>query len=437
MKKKITNNLGLKLLSLFLAFFLWLLVVNISNPIISGTEEVPVEIKNEGVLTAAGLTYEIVGKSTVTVNYRVHILDEYKISSSDFKAYIDLENLYDVTGAVPVEVEVVGHKTELSSSSVEITPGVIHVNTEELQRKSFAVQGKPVGIPKTGYDLGDLKITPEYVYVRGPVSQVGQISYVGIEFDVEGATADITGTASPQFYDANGNKIEELSRVTVDIEEITYEQSVLKVKSVPVIFNVGGTVASEYEYLGLETSAQSISVVGESSLLQSLTAINIPESELSIEGATGTKSLTIDVTKYLPEGVDVVGNNKNITVKLKVEPLVTRTLTLNLKGLPETGREDDYKYSLNSDSVEVTVKGLEEALNNLDADQLEAEISLAGMIPGENPGVLNIEDTDTYRVISYTPFTVTVTETVAPVSAGADNVAEKEETETYSSETTE
>ena len=127
MKKKITNNLGLKLLSLFLAFFLWLLVVNISNPIISGTEEVPVEIKNEGVLTAAGLTYEIVGKSTVTVNYRVHILDEYKISSSDFKAYIDLENLYDVTGAVPVEVEVVGHKTELSSSSVEITPGVIQV----------------------------------------------------------------------------------------------------------------------------------------------------------------------------------------------------------------------------------------------------------------------------------------------------------------------
>ena len=116
---------------------------------------------------------------------------------------------------------------------------------------------------------------------------------------------------------------------------------------------------------------------------------------------------------------------------------MTRTLTLNLKGLPETGREDDYKYSLNSDSVEVTVKGLEEALNNLDADQLEAEISLAGMIPGENPGVLNIEDTDTYRVISYTPFTVTVTETVAPVSAGADNVAEKEETETHSSETTE
>ena len=108
------------------------------------------------------------------------------------------------------------------------------------------------------------------------------------------------------------------------------------------------------------------------------------------------------MTKYLPEGVDVVGNNKNITVKLKVEPLVTRTLTLNLKGLPETGREDDYKYSLNSDSVEVTVKGLEEALNNLDADQLEAEISLAGMIPGENPGVLNIEDTDTYRTVSYT-----------------------------------
>ena len=110
--------MGLKLLSLFLAFFLWLLVVNVSNPEVERSREVQVEIVNEGTLTAAGQTYEIVGKNTVTVSYRVRTLDEYRISSSDFRAYIDLEDLYDVTGAVPVSVEVVNHKELIDSDSV-------------------------------------------------------------------------------------------------------------------------------------------------------------------------------------------------------------------------------------------------------------------------------------------------------------------------------
>ena len=143
MKERLTNNIGLKLLSLFLAFFLWLLVVNVSNPEVERSKEVQVEIVNEGVLTAAGQTYEIVGKNTVTVSYRVRTLDEYRISSSDFRAYIDLEDLYDVTGAVPVSVEVVGHKELIDSDSVSIKPNVIHVETEALQRKRFALETHP------------------------------------------------------------------------------------------------------------------------------------------------------------------------------------------------------------------------------------------------------------------------------------------------------
>ena len=33
MKEKLINNLGLKILSCFLAFFMWLIVVNVSNPV--------------------------------------------------------------------------------------------------------------------------------------------------------------------------------------------------------------------------------------------------------------------------------------------------------------------------------------------------------------------------------------------------------------------
>ena len=47
MGKKLTNNLKLKILSVFLAFFVWLAVTNISNPDVTATKEVPLEVLNE------------------------------------------------------------------------------------------------------------------------------------------------------------------------------------------------------------------------------------------------------------------------------------------------------------------------------------------------------------------------------------------------------
>ena len=114
MKEKLTNNLGLKIISVFLAFFVWLAVVNISNPEVSDYQEVPLEILNEGVLEANNLTYEVVGgKNTVTVSYKVQTLDTGTIKPSDFRAYIDLAEMYEPTGAVQVKVEVLRHKNLL------------------------------------------------------------------------------------------------------------------------------------------------------------------------------------------------------------------------------------------------------------------------------------------------------------------------------------
>ena len=72
MEKKLSNNLGLKMLSVFLAFFVWLAVVNISNPEKPGSQEVTLEILNDDVLEASGKTYELMGdRSTVTISYKV------------------------------------------------------------------------------------------------------------------------------------------------------------------------------------------------------------------------------------------------------------------------------------------------------------------------------------------------------------------------------
>lgn len=61
---------------------------------------------------------------------------------------------------------------------------------------------------------------------------------------------DAEGTASPQFYDANGNKIVLDQRVEVDCESVSYSMPVLKVKSLLLDFEVSGQVADGYRFTG-------------------------------------------------------------------------------------------------------------------------------------------------------------------------------------------
>ena len=147
MKK--TNNLVLKISSLAIAFFVWIVVINISNPVVTRSQTVNLEVLNANVITDVGKTYSLMGANTVTVSYEVRSRDESKISASDFKASIDLGDMYDITGAVPISVEVVNNKN-LISGAVTSKPGIVRISIEDLQRKEFTMTTKITGTPSDG-----------------------------------------------------------------------------------------------------------------------------------------------------------------------------------------------------------------------------------------------------------------------------------------------
>ena len=52
MRKRITNNLALKILAFLIAAFLWLVVVNIDDPVDDKTfSNIPVQVTHEEVIT--------------------------------------------------------------------------------------------------------------------------------------------------------------------------------------------------------------------------------------------------------------------------------------------------------------------------------------------------------------------------------------------------
>ena len=260
MKEKQNKRWGLKLVSLLAAFLVWLAVVNVADPVMTATIEVPIEIVNGDVLEENGLTYEIIGKKSTTVSFEVNTTNAYRIRSTDFKAYADLTELWSVTGSVPVKVEVLNNADLIKSTPVSRTT-TIKIETEPLQKKRFDLNTVLIGEVEDGYKAGNVTAAPNHVYVEGPESLIGQISSAGIEIALDGVSADMTGTETIRYYDANGNKITLNDRITASYDSSEYNLQVLKVKNIALDYEVSGTVADRFRFTGVETERKNIEVV--------------------------------------------------------------------------------------------------------------------------------------------------------------------------------
>ena len=317
--KKISNwlkqNPMLKLASLILAFIIWLTVVNFSNPEMSDYVTVELDVRNGEELISADQMYSLDTRS-VRVSFNVRARYMNQISASDFTAYVDLKD-YSITGAVPVYIE---PSSEIASliSDVTSNPMVVHVSTEDMQEKRFDLEVRLVGEQAEGYALGEALLSQDYVYVSGPVSEVGMISSVGIEIDVNGASDTLTGTAPVVFYDANGNAMQMDDRLTVSAQEVDYTKFVYRIKSLGISTGTVGEPAEGYLFEGVETSPSFVSVYGSQDLLNSYSSIQIPDEAIDISGATRDVTLTIDITPYIPAGLVLSETSSQITAVARI-----------------------------------------------------------------------------------------------------------------------
>ena len=130
-----------------------------------------------------------------------------------------------------------------------------------------------------------------------------------------------------------------------------------------------------------------------------------------MDGATGDKEVTIDLNKYLPEGVTLADPDSNeIKVVIKVEALENRTYELPVSQIQQVGASGQYEYEYDRDSVNVIIRGLKEDLDQLTPADIQAEMDVSGMEPGIHTGVVSFVLGDAYELMSSNNIQVTVTE---------------------------
>lgn len=366
MRKRITNNLALKILAFLIAAFLWLIVVNIDDPVDDKTfSNIPVQVIHEEVITDNNNTYQIVDNTqeiNVTVTAQRSILD--KIKAEDIIATANMKEL-TLRTQVPIEITIKGFTGKYERASAN--PRNLQIQIDEEAKNNFPITPTTTGTVRSGYEVGSLKAVPEKVTLRGPKRIINSIAKVTAEANVSGLSEDETVEAKLVLYDANNNVIDQtLLANNLGKEGVSVEVELLQVKSVPIKVDTSQVSAADGYKLGkITVEPQEVDVTGDMSTLAGISEINIPSGALKLENLTQRTDQTVDISSYLPSGVSLAEENANkVVVSIQVQQPGTKTFEVSTSSITVNNIAEGLSVNYGSTvDLEIQVKGPSDVLN--------------------------------------------------------------------------
>lgn len=419
LSRRLTRNLGLKIVSFLLALTLWLLVVNIDDPVVRWTYlDVPVTIKNADVITNQGMIYEVLDGTDVVPRVTVYAPRSVgeTISKSDIVATADMNTLNSLnTLQVEFSVPKVGSKI----SDIRGSTDSVRVSIENRKNVQKVLKTNVIGEAPEGYVVGNVSTDQNLVRVAGAESVVSRVDSAVINIDMSTLsefTSDITTSVPVRLYDADGNEVEG-STLTKNPENVMITVEILSTKEVPLRFDVNGEPVAGYGLTGEITSdIQSVRIAGRRSAVANVNEIVIPSEAFAISESSEDTTVEIDVCDYLPDNVQMADKSTSLPVQVTIgverETAATYTLRaedVQILHVPEglicslEGLEEEYAVSL---------IGIRSAMSDISARNLEASLDITAWMeeqgmqelqPGTYPVTLqynNPEHTDLERPVT-------------------------------------
>ncbi len=417
MKKWITNNWPLKLVSVLFAVAIWVVIINIDNPVETVTiSNIPVEIVNDEIFREQGQTYTVVGNLRTSVRVTERWKVTTGLSAADFEAVADFSDIYQ-EGQVPITVTCTNSQVS-SNDFVVLTPS-LEIQVENLTTISLEVTVQTNGEPAEGYTIGETSAVPNQVTVQAPQSFADRVRQAVVNVDVSGASETVTVQSTVQLLDAYGDTMSTADLgegdFSISSETVNVTVEVLSIKEVPITVSVDGVdqVAEGYRYTGYTVEPDTVRLSGLRSAMGQVASIEIPNRVASVAGANGDVVLTVSLAEYLPNGVTLAeGEPAEVTVTLRVEPLEERTISVPVSILAVEGMEDGMEYSFTGSTFSMRVRGLAEDLEHLTEETLSGTVDLSGLTAGLHtvPVEITLPDQDAYELVAEPTVSIRLTD---------------------------
>lgn len=379
-KKKLTENLGLKITSLIVAIVLWLIVVNITDPVISQPyKNIPVKIINSEVITDNNKTLEVVDGSSMVANVIIKAprstIQELGNSSDAIIATADMSCLSKDGISVPIEFTTSKYADKVES--IRPSSDVLKVNIENRRTIQLPLNATTSGEIESGYILGNVIPNQNQVRVSGPESVINRVASAFVDVQVTGFTSDISTQADIMLFDNNGDGIP-TGNLDLNVSSVRVDVEILATKKVPIYYSTIGIPADGYGVTGeVEINPELIVIAGERDVIDQVTEIKVPAEELNITGQSDNLMVVLDIRDYLPEGIRLAddSNGGKASITVFIEPFVEQDYGIFPKNLSIENIPEGYSAEFVEDEgISFVLVGLAQDLEKLQMDSLNPRV---------------------------------------------------------------
>lgn len=426
MKRKLTDNIPLKIMSLLVGFLVWLIVVNIDNPIVALSYLVTdVEVINEAYAEDDG---KMVMLDEEGNSVRVYITAERKtlarITASDIKAVADLQQAVSLE-TDPVMVPITATCPGIPPGSIRVTPQNLSIHLEEMDTKEFMVSINREGKAGRGYEIGSQSVSPEKVKITGPKSLINKIDTVSVNVNVDGMTENRTEAATLSIVDKNQDKMSDsMNYLKIDNDgRVTVTTRLWRVRTdVKLSAGYVGEPEEGYAVDRVATVPETISVAGSDEALEVLrqegNMIVIPDDSVDISGKSKDVESKIGLTEFLADNLKLVsGSSEDVLVRVSILPEGGHIYSIPTSDISMKSKPEDLQVVYGIDKIEVRVKPEESDLEGLSQEDIKASIDLEDMKEGSYEVPVEIKLPKGYELID----DVTIEVKISKISSAEEN----------------
>ena len=371
--KLFDNNKFVLILSLFLAFIIWVGFSMYGGEEQEKTIEVPIKMDSMTVPNQFNLQqFGDYSNSTVLVN----IVGK--------KAVIGTVNADDIkVTASTLDVNTAGKHTLPLSVTIDSSKDFQIVNTNTLSIEVYFDTYKEVSMavsldlqdePKVpdGYQLGTITFSEDKLLAHGPSTEVSKISKILARADIaDSLTKTTTYTAEIVAVDKYDNEIQ---NITIDkTDNFTVTIPVFKLAKLPVSVELTNMPTGvTQDDIKISYSVSSLNVAGEASTIDEMKSVVIGTVDFS-ELTNAETTFDFDVSKIA--GINVKSKVSSIKVTIDLSGYESKKINLSSSDI-EIVNATDKKVTILTESIDITAAGLTDSVDSIKASNISAVLNI-------------------------------------------------------------
>ena len=303
------------------------------------------------------------------------------------------------------EVQDVPVRVSLNDQAIvaQTDPAAVSVRIEKIVARSLTVQVRFANDPPRGFMPGTPTFSSSEVRLSGAQSLVASVAAVLATLRFGDTPIDLSTSAAAVPVDAAGNTVDGVQSDPPTVQVSVPVLSISSTRTVPVLWNLRGSVAPGYWISRVTTDPVALPVQGSPAALAAVDRLDT--AAIDVTGLSANKSFRVPLV--LPAGVTLL-TPTDATVGVTVVPL-SGTRPFPQVAVTATGVGAGLAADTDPRTVDVVVSGPLAALVAMAPDAVTATVDAAGKTSGSGPADVVLRVPAGVTAISMQPARVTLT----------------------------